>query len=385
MSLYTTSDFKLGIICGGQLGRMLGLAASNWDIKTFVLDATENCPASKSCDVHVLGHQMDYNDVYEFGKKVDMLTFEIEHVNLEALRKLKEEGLKIFPDPELLATIQDKGLQKQFYAAQNIPTSPFELYTSKEEILEGITAGKINYPFVQKSRAAGYDGKGVAVILTELDLPKLMDAPSVIEDAVDIEKELSVIVARNANGETKCYPIVDMVFNHEANLVDYLLCPADVSEEIEQTSREIALNIADKLELVGLLAVELFLDKQGNIIVNECAPRTHNSGHHTIDSNYTSQFEQQIRAILNLPLGDTKVKTPAVMLNLIGEDGHSGPVFYKGLEEVLAIGGTHPHLYGKKDTKPFRKMGHITILGETVQEAVSKAKEIKQTIKVVTK
>lgn len=385
MSQYSTSDFKLGFICGGQLGRMLGLAASNWDVKTYVLDATENCPSSKTCDVHILGHHMDYDAVYNFGKKVDMITFEIEHVNLEALRKLKSEGVKIYPDPELLAIIQDKGLQKQFYGEHDIPTSPFELYESKEDVLKALEGGKIKYPFVQKSRAAGYDGKGVSVIKSESDLSKIMDTPSVVEDGVDIEKELSVIVARNLKGATKCYPMVDMVFNHEANLVDYLLCPADVSEEIENKCQQISLNIAEKLDLVGLLAVELFLDKQGNVIVNECAPRTHNSGHHTIESNYTSQFEQQLRAILNYPLGDTKLKTPAVMVNLIGEDNYKGPVYYQGFEEVLAIPGAHPHIYGKAETKPFRKMGHITVLGETVEEAVTKAKKIKETIKVISK
>lgn len=385
MSQYSTSEFKLGIICGGQLGRMLGLAASNWDVRTYVLDATENCPASKSCDEHILGHHMDYDAVYNFGKQVDMLTFEIEHVNLEALRKLKGEGLKIYPDPELLAIIQDKGLQKQFYAKHEVPTSPFELYENEQDILAALEKGKLNYPFVQKSRAAGYDGKGVAVIFTESDLTKLMDTPSMVEEAVDIDKELSVIVARNVDGATKCYPIVDMVFNHEANLVDYLLCPAAVSQSMEEECQQIALNIAEKLDLVGLLAVELFLDKKGNIIVNECAPRTHNSGHHTIESNNTSQFEQQLRAVMNFPLGDTAIKSAAVMVNLIGEDNYTGPVFYKGLEDVLAIPGAHPHLYGKAVTKPFRKMGHITVLGNNIDEAVSKAKEIKETIKVISK
>lgn len=385
MSQYATSGFKLGIICGGQLGRMLGAASSNWDIKTYVLDATENCPASKSCDVHIIGHQMNFEDVYNFGKKVDMLTFEIEHVNLEALRQLKEEGVKIYPDPELLAVIQDKGLQKQFYGEKNIPTSPFELYTSKQDVLTGIETGKVRFPFVQKSRSAGYDGKGVAVIKSEKDLHKLMDTSSVIEEAVDIEKELSVIVARNKNGDTKCFPIVDMVFNQEANLVDYLLCPADVEASIETKCREIALNVAKSLDLVGLLAVELFLDKSGNVIVNECAPRTHNSGHHTIESTYTSQFEQQLRAIFNYPLGETTIKTPAVMVNLIGEEGYRGPVYYEGFEAVLGISGAHPHIYGKAETKPFRKMGHITVLGKTVKEAVEKAKQIKETIKVISK
>ncbi|MCB9196004.1 MAG: 5-(carboxyamino)imidazole ribonucleotide synthase [Flavobacteriales bacterium] len=385
MEQYSSSQFILGIICGGQLGRMLGIAASNWDIKTYVLDATPNCPASKTCDHHVLGHHLDYDAVYQFGQQVDMITFEIEHVNLEALRKLKSEGKKIFPDPELLAIIQDKGLQKQFYAKHAIPTSPFNLYENLEEVKDAIKTGKISFPFVQKSREAGYDGKGVSVILSQVDIHKLMDTPCVIEDAISIEKELSVIVARNQKGETRCFPIVDMVFNQEANLVDYLLCPAEVNMEITSECNRIALEIAEKLDLIGLLAVELFLDKSGNIIVNECAPRTHNSGHHTIESNDTSQFEQQIRAILNFPLGDTSIKTPAVMLNLIGEDNYSGPVFYQGFNDIIAIDGVHPHVYGKADTKPFRKMGHVTILGKTVEEAVIKAQKVKNTIKVISK
>lgn len=385
MESYTSSSFKLGIICGGQLGRMLGLAASNWDIRTYVLDATKDCPASKTCDVHVLGHHMDFDAVYNFGKEVDMITFEIEHVNLDALRKLKSEGKRIYPDPELLAVIQDKGLQKQFYQEHQIPTSPFVLLGDQQEVLDALNEGKITYPFVQKSRAAGYDGKGVSVIFNASDLPKLMDAPCVVEEAVDIEKELSVIVARNEKGETQCFPIVDMVFNQEANLVDYLMCPADVNDKVIERSNEVALKIANQLNLVGLLAVELFLDKKGKIIVNECAPRTHNSGHHTIESNYTSQFEQQIRAILNYPLGDTQIKTPAVMVNLIGDENHTGEVYYSGLEEILAIPGVHPHLYGKKETKPFRKMGHVTIIAPTVEEAIVKAKKVKQIIKVISK
>lgn len=385
MSDFVSSDFKLGIICGGQLGRMLGLAASNWDVKTWVLDATPDCPASKTCDHHVIGHHMDYDAVFQFGKQVDLLTFEIEHVNLDALRKLKEEGLNIYPDPELLAIIQDKGLQKEFYAKNEIPTSPFRLWNDRAEILEAIKNGNIKYPFVQKSRAAGYDGKGVSVVMNENHLNKLMDTPSMVEDAVNIDKELSVIVARNPKGETSCYPIVDMVFNHEANLVDYLICPAGVSSDIELKCQKIALEIANKLDLVGLLAVEFFLSKSGEIIVNECAPRTHNSGHHTIESNYTSQFEQQIRAVLNMPLGDTSIKSPAVMVNLIGEDGYTGDVKYDGFEDVLRIKGAHPHIYGKSTTKPFRKMGHITVLGHTIEEAIKNAKKVQSTIKVISK
>ncbi len=385
MQQYISSDFKLGIICGGQLGKMLALAAANWDVTTHVLDASEDCPAGKVSNFYTKGHHMDYDAVYNFGQEVDMITFEIEHVNLDALRKLKSEGKKIYPDPELLAIIQDKGIQKQFYAKNNIPSSAFKLYASKEEVLAAIEKAEINYPFVQKSRTSGYDGKGVAVIKSENDLHLLLEGGCVIEDAVDIEKELSIIISRNLAGEIKCFPLVEMEFSETANLVELLLCPADVSTAIAEVSEKIARQVAEGLDLVGILAVELFLNKKGEILVNEAAPRTHNSGHHTIEGNVTSQYEQQLRAVLNMPLGDTAIRTPAVMINLLGEPNYSGPVFYEGFNEILKVSGVNPHIYGKRETRPFRKMGHITVIGDTIEQAVEKANTIKKTIKVISK
>lgn len=385
MSKYLSSDFKLGIICGGQLGKMLGLAAANWDVSTHVLDANEDCPAAKVCNEYTKGHHTDFDAVYAFGKNVDLITFEIEHVNIEALKKLKAEGKAIFPDPELLETIKDKGLQKLFYQKHNIPSSNFELYEHADQILTAIKEGKLQYPFVQKSRTDGYDGKGVAVIQSEKDLELILQVPSVVEDAVAIEKEIAISIARNQKGEMALYPLVEMEFSETANLVEFLSCPANVSESIEKEAVSLAIKIAESLDLVGILAVELFLDKQGNLSVNECAPRTHNSGHHTIENNYTSQFEQQIRAVLNLPLGSTKMKSPAVMINLLGEDNYSGPVYYEGFEEIMQMEGVHPHIYGKSTTKPFRKMGHITIVDDSLENAIEKAREVKEKIKVISR
>jgi 5-(carboxyamino)imidazole ribonucleotide synthase len=364
---------------------MLALAAANWDITTNVLDASEDCPAGKVSNYYTKGHHLDYDAVYNFGQTVDMITFEIEHVNLAALRKLKTEGKKIYPDPELLATIQDKGIQKQFYANNNIPSSSFELYESKDAILNAISSKEVNYPFVQKVRTSGYDGKGVAVIKSETDLHLLLDGASVVEDAVDIDKELSIIISRNKGGEIKCFPLVEMEFSDTANLVELLLCPANVSETNAAIAEKIAHQIAEGLDLVGVMAVELFLNKKGEILVNECAPRAHNSGHHTIESNITSQYEQQIRAVLNMPLGDTDIRTPSVMINLLGEPNYSGHVYYEGFNEILKVSGVKPHIYGKMETRPFRKMGHIVVMDKSLEHAVEKANIIKKTIKVISK
>ncbi len=382
MEQKSSSNFKLGIMSGGQLGKMLTQVASVFDIQVYIMDKTKEAPAAQICHSFFQGDQTNFDDVYNFGKKVNLLTFEIEHINIEALRKLKQEGTTIYPDPETLYTIKDKGLQKEFYRNNNIPTSEFSIYENKVKILNTLKKDAISYPFVQKLRKEGYDGKGVAVIKNENDLVKLMNAPSIIEKAVNIEKELSVIVARNPSGEIKCFPLVEMVFNAEANLVEQLICPAEVTPIIEQECNKIAIKVAKAFNLVGLLAVELFLDKEGNISVNESAPRTHNSGHHTIEANITSQYEQQLRAIFDWPLGETTILSPAVMLNVLGEPNYQGEVKFEGLEKILKIPGVKPHIYGKKITKPFRKMGHITILGETIEEAKEKAEKVKNTLKV---
>ncbi len=383
MEKLVTSEVKLGIIAGGQLGKMLVLAASNWNVKTYVLDKDDHCPASSSCTFFFKGDQLNYDDVYRFGQLVDVLTLELENVNIVALKKLKQEGKRIYPDPDKLEIIQDKGLQKKFYEKIKVPSSSFSLFNSKQEIISAVESGKRPIPFVQKIRNGGYDGKGVSIIRSKDDLNNLLDGASVVEDLVDVDKEISAIVARNERGEVKCHPTVEMEFNSQANLVEKLICPSTLSAEIENEAEDIAIKIITELNLYGLLAVEMFVDKNSKIWVNEIAPRPHNSGHHTIESAITSQFEQLLRAIFNLPLGSTKLKMPAVMINLLGEPEYEGKVRYEGLSECMEIEGVKIHLYGKKTTKPFRKMGHVTILAPTVDEAKSKADFVKQKLKVV--
>jgi len=383
MEKLVTSEIKLGIIAGGQLGKMLVLAASNWNVKTYVLDKDDHCPASSSCTFFFKGDQLNYDDVYRFGQLVDVLTLELENVNVDALKKLKQEGKRIFPDPEKLEIIQDKGLQKQFYENIKVPSSSFSLFNNKQEIISAVESGELPIPFVQKLRKGGYDGRGVSIVHSKNDLVNLLQGASVIEELVDIDKEISAIVARNERGEVRCHPTVEMEFNSQANLVEKLICPSTLPEEIENEAEDIAIKIITELNLYGLLAVEMFVDKNNKIWVNEIAPRPHNSGHHTIESAITSQFEQLLRAIFNLPLGSTKLKMPAVMINLLGETGYKGKVSYEGLTEAMAVEGVKIHLYGKKITKPFRKMGHVTVLAPTVDEAKSKADFVKQKMKVV--
>lgn len=382
MEQLVTSEFKLGIIAGGQLAKMLVLAASNWDVKTYILDSDKNCPAAACCTRFVQGNQLSFDDVYRFGQQVDMITFEIENVNVDALRRLKLEGKRISPDPDVLEIIQDKGLQKKFYQKHRVPTPTFVLFPEKEDILHALSEGRLTYPFVQKLRKGGYDGKGVAIIRSGSDLPNLLDGPSVVEQAVDVAKEISVIVARNQSGEVKCFPAVEMDFNETANLVERLVCPSSLPEASLTKAKQIAHRLAESFHLCGILAVEMFVDNEGRLLVNECAPRPHNSGHHTIESTLTSQYEQLLRAIFNFPLGATQSKLPAVMINLLGEAGFEGPVRYEGLTECMAIEGVKIHLYGKKITKPFRKMGHVTVLAATIGEAIRKSKIVKQKLKV---
>ncbi|MCY7410825.1 MAG: 5-(carboxyamino)imidazole ribonucleotide synthase [Chitinophagales bacterium] len=381
MEQLVTSEFKLGIIAGGQLGKMLVLAASNWDVKTFVLDADEQCPASTCCTQFVKGNHLDFDDVYNFGKMVDMITFEIESVNIDALKKLKQEGKRINPDPDILEIIQDKGLQKQFYAQHKIPSSSFKLFNNKIEIENALRQGELKFPFVQKLCKGGYDGKGVSVIKNENDINNLLEGISVIEDLVEIAKEISIIAARNERGEVRCFPIVEMEFNEKANLIEKLICPASLNDSIVSEAIDLAIKIISSLNLRGILAVEMFLDKENKIWINEVAPRPHNSGHHTIESIVTSQYEQLLRAIFNFPLGSTQLKLPAVMINLLGEPDHDGAVKYEGITECMSIDGVKIHLYGKKKTKPFRKMGHVTVLASTINEAIEKAEIVKQKLK----
>ncbi len=382
MEKLVTSSLKLGIIAGGQLGKMLIQEASKWDIITYVLDKDENCPARSIASHYIKGSNIDFDSVYQFGKLVDILTFEIENVNIEALKKLKSEGKKILPDPEILELIQDKGLQKQFFKRNNIPTVPFRVYDTITDIKKDLANDKIKYPFVQKLRKGGYDGRGIAIINEPEDLKNLLTGASIIEEKVEIAKEISVIVARNKKGEIKSYPVVEMIFDPKANLVDKLICPSSIPVEQSENAINLASEIIELLNMEGLLAVEFFIDSKGEVIVNEIAPRPHNSGHHTIESNMTSQFEQHLRAIFNLPLGSTKIKLPSVMVNILGGEGYEGQVIYEGLTDVMAIEGVKIHLYGKKITKPYRKMGHVTILSSSIDSALEKAEKVRKLIKV---
>lgn len=361
---------------------MLALSAHNWDVTTFVLDADSSFPAAPVCNHFEAGNFNDFDDVYRFGKLVDVLTIEIEHVNVEALLKLEEEGLVVHPSPRSLQIIKDKGQQKLFYQERGLPTAAFRLFESGTAIREALDAGTLHYPFVQKSRTAGYDGKGVAVIRAAEDLSLLLPDASVVEELVDISKEIAVIAARNESGEMATFPAVEMEFNPQANLVEFLVCPAGIDAELARQADELARSVIEAFGISGLLAVELFLTKDGHLMINEVAPRPHNSGHHTIDSCYTSQFEQHLRGVLNLPLGSTRMKTASVMVNLLGEAEHSGPVNYRGFEECIAIEGVKVHLYGKKVTKPFRKMGHVTILDADPAAAHRKALEVRERLKV---
>ncbi len=377
---------RVGILGGGQLGKMVAIAAANWHLPIHILDESRNFPAGPYATSFTEGSFKDYEAVYNFGKTVDVLTIEIEHVNTEALHQLEREGIKIHPKPAALDTIKDKGLQKQFYADHNLPTSRFKLHGDENIIKNELLNGSLTYPFVQKSRTAGYDGRGVAIIKNEKDLEeKLLPGASVVEDLVDIQKELAVIVARNERGEVQTFQAVEMEFHPTANLVEFLSCPADIAPEIERKAEVLARRVIEAYDICGLLAVELFLTKSGELLINEVAPRPHNSGHHTIESCYTSQFEQHLRSVLNLPLGSTELKSAAIMVNLLGAEGHTGPAFYDGLDKCLAIEGAHPHVYGKNITKPFRKMGHVTVLGDTVAAAREKAKQVEEVLRVISK
>lgn len=378
-----STGFKIGILGGGQLGKMLIQAASAWDIDIYILDPTDDCPASKLATKFIKGDFKDYESVYNFGKLVDLITIEIEHVNTDALLRLKEEGTTIYPDPQTLKIIQDKGKQKNFFKDNNLKSANYKIYEDHEAILSDIEEGKLNLPFVQKVCRFGYDGRGVQLVNSKKDLDNLLKAQSIVEDLVDIGKELSVIVCRNKFGEIKSYDPFEMEFNKNANLVEYLISPARVDAD----SRQIAINLAEKtikaFELVGVLAVEMFLDKDNNILINEVAPRPHNSGHHTIETALTSQYEQHIRAIMGLPLGSTDLMINSVMVNILGEDGFSGNVVYEGLEKCIKLDGVKVHIYGKKQTKPFRKMGHVTIIDKNIDNALKKADIVKHTLRAV--
>lgn len=372
-------QLRIGVLGGGQLGRMMIQSAINLNLQICCLDPDPHAPCKHIANEFSVGSLNDFDTVYAFGKDKDIITIEIENVNTDALKKLQSEGKKVFPQPDIVALIKDKGLQKQFYAAHGIPTPAFVLVGSKAEIAQH-AAG---FPYFQKMRTGGYDGKGVVKLSDPNQLDNAFDVPSVLESLVDFDKEISVIVARNESGETSCFPSVECAFNPEANLVEFLFSPANIPTEIETQAITIAKDLAEKLGIIGLLAVEMFVTKDGKVLVNEIAPRPHNSGHHTIEGNVSSQFEQHLRAIANMPLADTSIVRPAVMINLLGEKGFEGPARYEGLDLALAESGVYVHLYGKAITKPFRKMGHITVAHKDLEHAKAKARALMSIVKIV--
>jgi len=380
---YFSSNFKLGIIGGGQLGKMLLSETRKFDVHTLVLDPSESAPCNIACNEFFVGNLMDFDAVYNFGKKADIVTIEIENVNVEALEALEKEGIKVYPSSKTLRTIQDKSQQKLFYVDNNIPTAPFSRFAYKDEILTAINNESLNFPFVWKSTRFGYDGYGVKIVKTYSDLDSLTAGECITENLIPFEMELAVIVVRSVSGEVATYPVVEMEFHPEANQVEYVVCPARISDNIAKKAQLIALKTSAAFKHVGLLAVEMFLTKNGDILVNEVAPRPHNSGHFSIEASITSQYEQHLRAILDLPLGSTKSKAAAVMVNLVGEENYNGPVVYKNIEKMLSLEGVTPHIYGKKETRPFRKMGHVTIVNQDLTEARKIAEQVKRTIKVI--
>ena len=382
MQLFS-SKFKLGILGGGQLGKMLLYDAKRYDLHTKVMDSNFEVPCARLADEFILGDITNYDDVINFGNKVDIITVEIEKINTDALLFLEKKGKKIFPSAVTLKIIQNKTQQKEFYQKNNLPTSRFKNYSNIDELKSNFEKDNFKFPFVWKSSRFGYDGKGVKIIKKFDDLNFSYDEECLIEEKISIKKELSVIVARNIDGEMKCFPVVEMEFNDKSNLVEYVMCPANISSDIESRAIEIAMKASEKFNMVGLLAVELFLDENDKIIINEVAPRPHNSGHHTIECCITSQFDQHIRSILNLPLGETQILIPGIMVNLVGENKVEGNVVYQNINDIFEIPGVFIHIYGKKKSRLDRKMGHITIVNEDISKAIEIGKKIKKKIKVI--
>jgi 5-(carboxyamino)imidazole ribonucleotide synthase len=380
---YFSSDFKLGILGGGQLGKMMLYETRKFDIHTKVLDPSEEAPCKISCNEFQQGDLMDYDTVYNFGKKVDVLTIEIENINLDALEQLEEEGIKVYPQSQTLRTIQNKATQKLFYVDHDIPTASFSRFAYTSEIKDSISNGGMQFPFVWKCTQFGYDGQGVKVVRNLKDIDGLPNVECIAEEMIPFKNELAVIVVRNPSGQVVTYPVVEMEFHPEANQVEYVICPARIDDKVAQKANAIALKVSEKMNHIGVLAVEMFQTEDDQILVNEVAPRPHNSGHYSIEASYTNQFEQHIRAILDLPLGNTASKVAGIMVNLVGAEGHTGNVVYANIEKILKMEGVTPHIYGKKQTRPFRKMGHVTIVNNDIAKARKIAEQVKQTIKVI--
>ena len=354
-----------------------------FDVQTLVLEPSEEAPARFGCNAFFKGSLMDFETVYKFGKMVNLLTIEIENVNLDALDKLEEEGLPVYPSPKTLRLIQNKGRQKDFYVQNSIPTSPHQRFVDLNDLRKSLEKDELEFPFVWKCAQFGYDGNGVKVCRSAIDLVKLPDVECIAEEMVPFKNELAVIVVRSVSGEVKTYPVVEMEFHPEANQVEYVICPARIDEKVAQKAQEIALKVSESFNHVGLLAVEMFQTKDDEILVNEVAPRPHNSGHYSIEASYTSQFENHLRSILDLPLGNTDSKVAGIMVNLVGEEGFSGEVIYENIEKIMAIDGVTPHIYGKRETRPFRKMGHVTIVNVDMVKARKIAEEVKNSIRVI--
>lgn len=375
----------LGILGGGQLGKMILDVSNRWGLKVFVLDSNIECPSSKLCSKFFVGDLMDYDSVVQFGENVDLITIEIENVNVEALKFLESKGKKVFPQPRVIEIIQDKSKQKEFYINNGIPTSSFRSCKGIEELKDLISKGEISYPFIWKASKMGYDGYGVNKIFDNKGLENLSDCHCIVEELISIKKELSVMVALRESGEILNYPVVEMEFNKDSNQVEYILSPAQISQELKIKAEKLANNIAEKFKICGIIAVEMFLTNEDEILINEVAPRPHNSYHFSIEGSYTSQFEQFLRAILDLPLGSTKILQNSVMVNLVGKENSKGIVEYKNFDQIIGIEGVNPHIYGKFETRPNRKMGHITIINEDIDLAKRIAKEIKETVIITTK
>ena len=377
-----SSNKIIGILGGGQLGKMTLEVSNKWGIKIYILDPDENCPSKSLCNKFFQGDLMDFNTVYNFGKEVDIITIEIENINVEALEQLKKENKIVYPQPQVLKIVQDKSLQKEFYFNNNIPSTPFRIFNSKDEIKKFLSKEGRSYPFIWKSSKMGYDGYGVKVIDNNNSIEDIPDKHCIIEDKAEIKKELSVMVVSRPSGELINYPVVEMEFNTKTNQIEYIISPARISQEIKEKAENLALRVCKSFGNIGLLAVEMFLTIDGDLLVNEVAPRPHNSYHFSIEGSETSQFEQLIRSILDLPIGNTNMTGKSVMVNLVGEADTKGPVVYKNMDQIIGIKGVNPHIYEKKETRPNRKMGHITVINSDIETAIKIAKEIKQTVRV---
>jgi 5-(carboxyamino)imidazole ribonucleotide synthase len=372
----------IGILGGGQLGKMLFLAGANLALKIYIMDESNETPAGLICRNYSIGDFTDYDDTLSFGEKMDIITIEIEKINVDALKTLEQQGKSVFPQAHIIELIQDKGLQKDFYRDHNFLSSSYKKYIHIDDLRHDLDIGLQQYPFVQKTCKGGYDGRGVQIIRNKKDLDNSFTHDFLIEALVDIKKEIAVVTCRSISGEIVCYDPVEMVFDPLHNILLYQLAPALISEEIADVCKSIAENLSRQLGIVGLLAVEMFITENDEIYINECAPRPHNSGHHTIEACYCSQYENHLRAISGLPLGSPETREKSILMNLLGESGYSGPVEYEGLSEILEIQGVNVHLYGKTHTKPHRKMGHITIIDHDIAQLQETYQKVSRTIKV---